>query len=498
LGGSASVGGNLSASGTFYAGNNATLSRSLSVGTTANIGSNLTVGGTSTLNNALSVTQGGANINGQFNVAANVSEVNTNTGGFIASFHNTNQGKADGINIRLGKKKSAYILPDIPTALTQTQVEQIKNLLRFDPLGKLDILKDIMIDVGVESVKMVAGIAVSIGNVILTYFNNALGLPVNLPEISGDFSWVPIVDFGKITFLSARTLVPKIPEVTLESLNLGLKDYDIESLSFWGVPNLCLDDPSPFTPLNNENEFIRFSDSDNQQMGAIKAQSVTDWSQNYLNPFFLKQLYGAFYSAVKDPKHGEYHFRTLTDAAVMSYRRIGVEYTSSAGDYAEWLEKFDPKELINPGDIVSIKGGKITKDLSNAEQIMVVSHHPIVLGNTPPEGKSHLGQNVAFMGQIPANIMGPVHSGDYIVANLETPGYGVAKNERDMTIEDFKLAVGRSWENNENEGPIMVNTVVGIHNGDYLKILKNFQEKFKQTEKRFESLESKIEALSTQ
>ena len=94
---------------------------------------------------------------------------------------------------------------------------------------------------------------------------------------------------------------------------------------------------------------------------------------------------------------------------------VGVAYESGSGDYAEWLERLDPKENISAGDIIAVIGGQITKDLTNAQQVMAVSHRPIVLGNIPAEGKNYLGNNIAFMGQIPVKIMGPVKTGDYIV-----------------------------------------------------------------------------------
>ncbi len=127
---------------------------------------------------------------------------------------------------------------------------------------------------------------------------------------------------------------------------------------------------------------------------------------------------------------------------------------------------------------------------------MVVSHNPIVLGNTPENNKVHLGQNIAFMGQVPVKVTGPVRTGDYIVADPNIPGYGVAKSEYDMTVEDFKYAVGRSWDNRLDEGPKMVNTVVGIHNGDYMRILQNMERKFDASESRLENLEAKVELLS--
>lgn len=237
-------------------------------------------------------------------------------------------------------------------------------------------------------------------------------------------------------------------------------------------------------------------------MGSIRAVSVTDWSAEYLDPVFLFKLHGALKSAV-DKKHARYHFKSEVTNALKAYANIGVEYSSGNGDYAEWLVRSDLKEIITPGDIVAVKGGKISKDLKDAEQVMVVSHNPIVLGNIPPEDQTQNGNNIAFMGQVPVKILGPVKTGDYIVANPEVLGYGIAKNQNEMSVEDFKYAVGRAWEENLTDGPKMVNTVVGIHNGDYFKVLKNYEAKINaleqqmlETKDKYNSLESKVDLLS--
>ena len=50
------------------------------------------------------------------------------------------------------------------------------------------------------------------------------------------------------------------------------------------------------------------------------------------------------------------------------------------------------------------------------------------------------------------------------------------------------MTVGRSWENKPTEGMKMVNTVVGVHNGDWAKILTKMDEKHKALEVRVENL----------
>lgn len=306
---------------------------------------------------------------------------------------------------------------------------------------------------------------------------------------------IPVIPTSALTIPaipSSALTIPKIPVVNLESL--GIPNIDFGDFDFWGVPTLCLDDVTA-SPLNNENVFIRFTDADDLKLGSIRAVSVKDWAVDYLNPVFLYGLYEAISSSVVDKKHALYHFKIEGKKALRAYAAIGVEYSSGNGDYAEWLVRSNPAESINKGDIVGVIGGKITKDLNDAEQVMAVSHNPIVLGNVPDDGKVAYGNNIAFMGQIPVKILGPAVSGDYIVGNLNTPGYGRAIKPAEMTIQDFKFSVGRAWESNEAGGPKLVNTVIGVHNGDYIRILKKFEEKVEKTENRLQSLEQKVEAL---
>jgi hypothetical protein len=214
-----------------------------------------------------------------------------------------------------------------------------------------------------------------------------------------------------------------------------------------------------------------------------------------LDPVFLYELYSTFKGIDKSQIFPE--VRRITKEAAESYLQIGVEYSSGNGDYAEWLERVDPTESISAGDIVGVIGGKITKDLAKAEQVMAVSHRPIVLGNIPKAGENFKGNNVAFMGQIPVKIMGPVASGDYIVGKSNIPGYGVAIHPENMTVEDFKFAVGRSWDTNSDSGAKMTNTVVGVHNGDFIHILKKLETKYQESEARMSTIEAKVNLLTS-
>ena len=151
----------------------------------------------------------------------------------------------------------------------------------------------------------------------------------------------------------------------------------------------------------------------------------------------------------------------------------GVTYASGFGDYAEYLEMQDPNEQFTFGDIVGVKGGKITKDTRGAEQIMAISLAPIVLGNAPPhDSLANRYQKVAFMGQVPVKVAGAVKSGDFIVASGDNNGIGRAISPEAMSLEHMGQIVGRSWEDSDNELPRFVKVVVGLKANEVETVLK--------------------------
>lgn len=151
---------------------------------------------------------------------------------------------------------------------------------------------------------------------------------------------------------------------------------------------------------------------------------------------------------------------------VFLWSDLGVAYESSSGDYAEWLERLDPAEVLEPGDIVGVFGGKVTRNTTGAQQVMVVSHAPIVLGNMPPEGREHLHSKVAFMGQVPVKVSGRVRPGDYVIPSGLGDGVGIAVPPELMTAEEYVKAVGRSWGESAGEPGATVRLAVGLNQGD--------------------------------
>lgn len=466
-----------------------------------NLSGTITVEEESNLNSDLYVNNGSTtNLSGDLTVLGessmqnlNLTTINSssNEEEFVATFENTNTTNGDGIKIKLGKRATknnpaAQLADEAVSAylgeVSVTEFSAIAGILDGDlSAPDLTFLTNMAIPTPEDALAIAATaceLTETIGNSLINFLNSNLGLPVTF----GPYG-VSIAGVG-YDVVPEVTLVPRIPTINLPCDALG---------TGFDLPSIQVSDVWVTNPLNSENLFIEFSDNSDFSMGAVKAQSIENWAMQYLDIVFLYELYSTFKGIDKSKILPAVN--VIGKEIAKSYLEIGVSYSSGNGDYAEWLERLDPNEIVGAGDIVGVKGGKITKDLTNAEQVMAISHRPIVLGNIPATGKEHLGNNVAFMGQIPVKIMGPVKTGDYIVGKGDIPGYGVAISPKDMSLEDFQYIVGRSWDENNSTGPKMVNTVVGIHNGDYLHILKRYEERFENSESRLKNIEDQLKLL---
>ena len=153
----------------------------------------------------------------------------------------------------------------------------------------------------------------------------------------------------------------------------------------------------------------------------------------------------------------------------------GIVYASGNGDYAEWLEMENVNEEILKTDIVGVRGGKISKNTTNAEQIMVVSTSPIVLGAEPSTDKIENFRQVAFMGQVPVKIKGDVNSGDYILPSGKNDGFAIAVGPENLKIDDLSNIIGRSWSTVKDREYSLVNIVVGVKTHEWTQIYKVLQ-----------------------
>lgn len=489
------------------------LSGALTVDGITNLNNALTIAGATLIDNDLTVT--GVTALGAINTSS--ISVLADVPGFVATFQNNNNGNGDGIVIKLGKTHGAFAgtmvpvgaqvdaqgflnIPQTIPALFQSGINTTKGILgNTNPtsLSPQDLLN-------LVPANFIAGAFIGVGNGVFNLINDQLNLPVQFPAIT-----IPSTQLLPRTVITNDVTVPvigltipgvTIPEVRLPQINVSpsftllpaIPNINIAGLPTVTIPTTNIDNVD--NTLSKENEYVTFQDKDGRWTGAIRAQSVGDFKDNTIfdDIYVLNVLSGFVGVDLLDGlATGGTEIANLVDA----YNKIGVEYASGNGDYAEWLERKNFQEYITSGDIVAIKGGKITKDLTNAEQIMVVSHRPIILGNSPEKDRAHFGNTIAFMGQVPVKVLGPVHTGDFIVASTKISGYGIAMHPKNMTPQDFKKAVGRSWNENLSEGPKMVNTVVGVHNGDWAGIITKIKEKQEAYEEKYKTLEAQVEML---
>jgi hypothetical protein len=146
---------------------------------------------------------------------------------------------------------------------------------------------------------------------------------------------------------------------------------------------------------------------------------------------------------------------------------IGVEYSSGSGDYAEWLRRKPNERVHQYGEIVGIKGGLVSLNTLDADQVMVVSRRPIVLGNAPQPQQEKYFEKIAFLGQVPVRVLGTVAVGDYIVASGKNDGLGIALHPSEMQIKDFRKVVGVAWENGKNKSSVnLVKIGIGLNKND--------------------------------
>ncbi|MCB0641919.1 MAG: hypothetical protein KDC44_09780, partial [Phaeodactylibacter sp.] len=177
-----------------------------------------------------------------------------------------------------------------------------------------------------------------------------------------------------------------------------------------------------------------------------------------------------------------------------SENNVGVSYQSGSGDYAEWLEKANLAEVFRAGDIVAVSNGKISKQTAKGDHYMVVSLSPIVLGNMPPEAEKANYEMVAFMGQVPVRVLGPVNAGDYILPSGNNDGIGRAVAREQMQIDEYQKIVGVAWTGSQSAGVNLINLAIGLNVNDLAIQLKKQEEELKALHSQVEDILAYLES----
>ncbi|MBK8506232.1 MAG: hypothetical protein IPL46_30950 [Saprospiraceae bacterium] len=151
----------------------------------------------------------------------------------------------------------------------------------------------------------------------------------------------------------------------------------------------------------------------------------------------------------------------------------GISYVSTGADYAEYLPTLHQDEHFQPGDVIGVHQGQISRHTAGAAQVMVVTDQAAVLGNMPQDTTGY--QKVSFIGQLPVRVRGPVQAGDWIVPDGQHQGVAIALSSRDIT--PAHQIVGQAWESSADPGVKRVNTAVGLDHSPALRQVITAQEK---------------------
>ncbi|NRB64509.1 MAG: hypothetical protein HRU40_16015, partial [Saprospiraceae bacterium] len=244
-----------------------------------------------------------------------------------------------------------------------------------------------------------------------------------------------------------------------------------------------------------ENNFLTF-EGNSKVLGAIRGETIANWEADapYQNKVALFSIEAASFVVMIAAEiimaTGDFSFPcsapggapNIAKAAqigvdLVEYgirvgewqargrRENGVRFDSGGADYSEWLAREKDLDSLGAGRVVGIREGKITLNTDSSAILRVISTNPIVIGNLPPTGETKGMQKVAFMGQAPVLVAGPVASGDYLLPSGNHDGFAIAVGPDKMKMGDYTRIVGVAWETGDPDFMVQyINAGIGINN----------------------------------
>ncbi|MEX2189312.1 MAG: hypothetical protein WEB33_01310 [Bacteroidota bacterium] len=453
--GSTSINGFLTVSGNGDIGNNFDVTNALTVGGNTKIGNTLSVVGPTDLQSTMSVTGGTAlkdalSVEGPASVNNTLSvQGNTQIGSSLSVAQNGSFGDRLGVGVS-----------DPSTTL---HVKGTGNF-RGHHIAFFESVENSSAD-GVAI--QLSNSHTSSSNNFVTFYNGqgfVAGRIEGFDLESGDWQDPPSLPNPNLTidpgisfnenFFTPGSL-PSLSGGSLPSLSIDWAEFDF-SFSKGSFPSLNRGSlPSVTSPLIFKTPSITFDLPSQNEFVDLMAWSMDNSAYGFLT---LDPL------AIVG--------NSLKIAATKIVKDEGVTYGSKGADYAEWLPKLHPEEEFKFGQVVGVFGGKISKSTRGADQILVVSIHPVVLGNQPPEGEEERYEKVAFMGQVPVAVLGKAKVGDYILSSGQEDGTAIAVSPNDLQMHQLSRIVGRAWEDSHNPVFSLVNVAVGLQDFEWVQILE--------------------------
>ena len=307
------------------------------------------------------------------------------------------------------------------------------------------------------------------------------------------------------------------------TVNVGLgggsSSYNNYPLRVQGSANGIAVKITAGTP-NNDNNFITFFDSSGTARGAIEGETT---SEKVLNPEYLYDLgvltadvaaaaanvgFAAIPTVVAGlgASAGPCASCIATAAAevivaaahmaaflTFSLSGVGVTYSSGSADYAEWLDRLNPNEQINSGDVIGVYNGKVTKIITNeAQRVLVVSTNPAILGNTPEDGNTDNFEKIAFLGQVPVKVKDEVISGDYLIPSGDNLGYAIGISKDEIQPNQFKHIIGIAWSSSIINHYDYVKMAIGLNSNDLADLVSSQQTQINALDRRLKAIENNL------
>ncbi len=357
----------------------------------------------------------------------------------------------------------------------------------------------------------------------ITNMNNAFHVNNTSPaNFSGNLQVEGITSLNENLFVNALSNLNG--QVTINAgLTGGQSSYAAYPLRVEGSPQGIAVRLTAGTP-NNDNNFITFFNAAGNAVGRIEGETIGEVATSpefiFQNAIYvaeeIKSIAAIPIAAIPVVTVGTPVTQAgpctpcillaaaelvLATANLVAYNvfaltNLGVSYQSGSADYAEWLKRRHPQEIITAGDIVGIDSGKISKLTTDAQKLLVISTKPAVLGNMPSPGDEHLYEKVAFMGQIPVKVRGVVLSGDYILPSGKNDGTGIAVSPEDIKADQFKHIVGVAWSSSYvDSGVTLVNMAIGLNTNDVADLVAHQEAELKRLKDQFQSLEQRVLAM---
>ncbi|MEM1271022.1 MAG: hypothetical protein AAGI08_13360 [Bacteroidota bacterium] len=171
----------------------------------------------------------------------------------------------------------------------------------------------------------------------------------------------------------------------------------------------------------------------------------------------------------------------------------GVQYKTTGADYAEYLTIAGCSSSacgLEAGTVVGVEAGTVSLTTEGADEVLVVSTRPAVVGNAP-QGESTDGfAAIAMLGQAEVRVTGSVDAGDYVLASGRGDGTAVAVPASEIRVDMLERLIGRAWSAKSRAGEGTVNVAVGL---DRTEVLTGI---IRRQQREIDELRQMIEALA--